>query len=180
MALGLEPIHPRQMVVPPRSTSEGLFSRSNIVDILYYGIMMGLICLANFAIVMFGWGDGNLGVHCNLSYDEDNCYLVYRARGALFATMTVLLLLHGYTCRDLKHPAWSWKALTTKQNYYLHASTLFGFAIMFVTLYVPVLNTHVFRHAPIDWEWGMVAASTLVYIILAESWKWLRRTWLTI
>ncbi|CAO3590449.1 unnamed protein product [Absidia cylindrospora] len=175
MALGLEPVHPRQMLVPPRPTSEGLFSRSNVVDILYYGVMMGLICLANFAIVIFGWGDGNLGSNCNLNYDEE-CFLVYRARGALFATMTVLLLLHGYTCRDLKHPAWSWKALTTKQNYYLHASTAFGFAIMFVTLYVPVLNTQVFRHSGITWEWGMVAASTVVYIILAEGWKYLRRT----
>ncbi|KAI8096277.1 potassium/sodium efflux P-type ATPase [Halteromyces radiatus] len=178
MALGLEPVHPQQMLVPPRSTSEGLFSRSNVVDILYYGVMMGLICLANFAIVIFGWGDGNLGSNCNLHYDS-SCFLVYRARGALFATMTVLLLLHGYTCRDLKHPAWSWKALTTKQNYYLHGSTIFGFSIMFVALYVPVLNTEVFRHAPIDWEWGMVAASTLVYIAFAEGWKWLRRTWLT-
>ncbi|CAO3650901.1 unnamed protein product [Cunninghamella echinulata] len=178
MALGLEPVHPRQMLVPPRSNKESLFCTSNIIDILYYGVMMGLICLADFAVVIYGWGNGDadLGRKCNLEYNE-TCHVVFRARGALFAAMTVLLLVHGYTCRDLERPVWL-RLFTMKQNYYLHASVAFGFAIMFITLYVPVLNTQVFRHAPIDWEWGLVAASTLAYIILAEGWKLLRQKWL--
>ncbi|CAO3652733.1 unnamed protein product [Cunninghamella blakesleeana] len=175
MALGLEPVHPRQMLVPPRSNKESLFCTSNIIDILYYGVMMGLICLANFAIVIYTSGGGDLGEGCNLNYNE-TCYYVFRARGALFAAMTVLLLVHGYTCRDLERVIWI-RMFTMKQNYYLHASILFGFAIMFITIYVPVLNTVVFRHAPITWEWGMVAVSTVVYIVLAEGWKVLRRYW---
>ncbi|ORX63022.1 potassium/sodium efflux P-type ATPase, partial [Hesseltinella vesiculosa] len=174
MALGLEPVHPRQMQVPPRDNNEGLFSRSNIIDILFYGIMMGLICLADFCYVMFTWGEGNFGTDCNLSYGPD-CYWVYRARGCLFATMTVLLLIHGYTCRDLKHPAYSLRVIFGPQNYYLHASIAFGLAIMFVALYVPVLNTQVFRHEGITIEWVVVFISSIVYIILAEGWKYLRR-----
>ncbi|KAI9303852.1 potassium/sodium efflux P-type ATPase [Cunninghamella echinulata] len=178
MALGLEPVHPRQMLVPPRSNKESLFCTSNIIDILYYGVMMGLICLADFAVVIYGWGNGDvdLGRKCNLEYN-DSCHVVFRARGALFAAMTVLLLVHGYTCRDLERPVWI-RLFTMKQNYYLHASVAFGFAIMFITIYVPVLNTKVFRHAPIDWEWGLVAASTIAYIILAEGWKMIRQKWL--
>ncbi|KAI8069491.1 potassium/sodium efflux P-type ATPase [Gongronella butleri] len=174
MALGLEPVHPRQMLVPPRDNNESLFCRSNVVDILYYGIMMGLICLADFCYVIFTWGGGNFGENCNLHYDE-NCYWVYRARGCLFATMTVLLLIHGYTCRDLKHPAYSFKVVFGKQNWYLHGAVLFGFAIMFIALYVPVLNTQVFRHEGITIEWVVVFISTIVYMILAEGWKYLRR-----
>ncbi|KAI7898759.1 potassium/sodium efflux P-type ATPase [Cokeromyces recurvatus] len=184
MALGLEPVHPQQMLVPPRSDKESLFCNRNIIDILYYGIMMGLICLANYAIVIYVYGSGSLGIDCNMSFNQnphkDTCYDVYHARGALFVTMTILLLIHAQTCRDLVNPTWTWKGLTGKQNYHMYASWVFGFSIMFIVLYVPVINTEVFKHLPITWEWGMVAASVVVYIILAESYKFIKRKFFTI
>jgi Na+-exporting ATPase len=137
MALGLEHVHPKQMLVPPRTDKESLFCYRNIIDILYYGVMMGLICLANYAMVIYVFGNGSLGTNCNKEYN-DTCFYVYRARGALFVTMTVLLLLHAHTCRDLVNPTWTWKGITQKQNYYMYMSWLFGFGIMFIVLYVPV------------------------------------------
>ncbi|KAI8084183.1 uncharacterized protein B0P05DRAFT_466593 [Gilbertella persicaria] len=179
MALGLEPVHPKQMSVPPRTEKESLFCYRNIIDILYYGIMMGLICLANYAIVIYGYGSGDLGIDCNKSLNQneyrDTCIDVYHARGALFVNMTVLLLLHAQTCRDLMMPTWTWKGFTRRQNYYMYASWVFGFGIMFIVLYVPVINTEVFKHLGISWEWGMAAASTIVYIILVELYKWIKR-----
>jgi hypothetical protein len=38
-----------------------------------------------------------------------------------------------------------------------------------------VINTEVFKHLPITWEWGMVAASVVVYIALAELYKLVKR-----
>ncbi|KAI9486735.1 MAG: potassium/sodium efflux P-type ATPase [Benjaminiella poitrasii] len=179
MALGLEPVHPQQMLVPPRTEKESLFCYRNIIDILYYGVMMGLICLANYAIVIYVYGPGDLGINCNLALnqnpDKETCYIIYNARGALFVTMTVLLLLHAHTCRDLVNPTWTWKVLTGRQNFYMYASWIFGFGIMFIVLYVPVINTEVFKHSPITWEWGMVAASVVVYIFLAEGYKLIKR-----
>ncbi|KAI8647385.1 potassium/sodium efflux P-type ATPase [Parasitella parasitica] len=184
MALGLEKVHPQQMLVRPRTSKESLFCNRNIIDICYYGVMMGLICMANYAIVIYGYGDGSLGVNCNLSFNSnefrDTCVDVYRARGALFVTMTVLLLLHAQTCRDLVNPTWTWKNLAGEQNYYMYYSWVFGFGIMFIVLYVPVVNTEVFKHLPITWEWGMVAASVIVYIILAESYKLFKRKFFAI
>jgi potassium/sodium efflux P-type ATPase len=142
MALGLEKVHPQQMLVRPRTNKESLFCNRNIIDILYYGVMMGLICMANYAVVIYGYGNGSLGTNCNHSFNanefRDTCVDVYRARGALFVTMTVLLLLHAQTCRDLVNPTWTWKNLTGDQNYYMYWSWLFGFGIMFIVLYVPV------------------------------------------
>ncbi|KAG2176887.1 hypothetical protein INT43_007541 [Umbelopsis isabellina] len=170
MSLGLEPIGADAMRVPPRRRDEGLFCRSNVVDIVFYGFMMGIICLCNFVVVIFGYGDGNLGTECNRGLNE-GCELVFKARGALFATMTLLILLHGFTCRDLLHSTWNWKTLTGPQNKYLFYSFGVGFVLLIITLYVPVLNTSVFKHSPIDWEWGMVIASCFVYIGIAELWK---------
>ncbi|KAG2190996.1 hypothetical protein INT46_011278 [Mucor plumbeus] len=174
MSLGLEPVHKDQMLQPPRSEKDGLFSKSNLIDIVFYGFSIGVICLANFIIVLYGYGTGNLGEDCNGHYNE-TCDEVFRARGALFATLTVIVLLHGFTCRDLRNSTWSYSALRGPQNKYLYWSTLFGFILLIVALYVPVLNTDVFRHKPITWEWGMTAASVLLYIAVAESYKWVKR-----
>ncbi|KAG2196203.1 hypothetical protein INT47_004729 [Mucor saturninus] len=174
MSLGLEPIHADQMLEPPRSSKDGLFRVSNLVDIMFYGITIGVICLMNFIVVLYGYGTGELGIDCNGHYN-DTCDEVFRARGALFATLTVIVLLHGFTCRDLRNSTWSISALKGPQNKYLFWSTLFGFILLIVALYVPVLNTDVFRHKPITWEWGMTAASVVVYILIAEGYKWCKR-----
>lgn len=170
MSLGLEPIAPDAMKVAPRRRKEGLFAWSNVIDILFYGFMIGIICFCNFVIVIYGYGDGDLGERCNEGLFP-GCELVFRARGTLFAVLTVLVLLHGFTCRNLIHSTWSWKAFSGNHNKYLYWSFAIGFVLLIVTLYVPVLNTVVFKHSPIDWEWGMVAASCLVYIAIVELWK---------
>ncbi|CAO3676740.1 unnamed protein product [Rhizopus stolonifer] len=174
MSLGLEPIHKDQMLQPPRSRKDGLFSYANLIDIIFYGVSIGVICLLNFIVVLYGWGTGNLGTNCNHSYNE-SCEEVFRARGALFATLTVILLLHGFTCRDLRNPSWTWSALTGPQNKYLYYSTALGLVLCVLVLYVPVLNTEVFKHRPITWEWGMTVASVLVYIATVELYKLIKR-----
>ncbi|RCI03513.1 hypothetical protein CU098_010868 [Rhizopus stolonifer] len=174
LSLGLEPVHKDQMLLPPRTEKDGLFSKSNIIDIIFYGFSIGVICLANFIIVLYGYGTGNLGVDCNGHYN-DTCEEVFRARGALFATLTIIVLLHGFTCRDLRQSTWSISALRGPKNIYLYWSTLFGFILLIIALYVPGLNTSVFRHLPISWEWGMTAASVLFYIAVVESYKWIKR-----
>ncbi|KAI7886637.1 potassium/sodium efflux P-type ATPase [Lichtheimia hyalospora FSU 10163] len=175
MSLGLEPVHPDQMLVPPRPTSEGLFSLSNTIDILFYGFVMGIICLLNFIVVVYAYGGGELGVDCNYEY-TDLCENVFKARGAVFTVLTLMVLLHGFTCRDLQNPIWTWSAWTKrKQNFYLIYSFAACFILCIICLYVPVLNTRVFRHKGIDWEWGMVVASCLLYMALTEIWKKAKR-----
>ncbi|KAI8328399.1 potassium/sodium efflux P-type ATPase [Choanephora cucurbitarum] len=174
LSLGLEPVHKDQMLQPPRTEKDGLFSYSNIIDIIFYGFSIGVICLANFIIVLYGYGTGNLGVDCNGHYN-DTCEEVFRARGALFATLTIIVLLHGFTCRDLRQSTWSISALRGPKNVYLYWSTLFGLILLIIALYVPGLNTSVFRHLPITWEWGMTVASVLFYIAVVETYKWFKR-----
>jgi len=57
----------------------------------------------------------------------------------------------------------------------MYMSWLFGFGIMFIVLYVPVVNTTVFKHSGIGWEWVMVLISIVIYIILAEFYKFIKR-----
>ena len=51
------------------------------------GLWMAALCLSAFSIVMFGFGDGNLGTGCNSDYSEE-CDLVFRARSTTFVCLT--------------------------------------------------------------------------------------------
>lgn len=174
MALGLEPVNPTQMLEPPRKREHGLFRLANLADIFIYGVFIGAIGLINFTVSTHGWGNGDLGEDCNMNYN-DSCENVFRARGGLFLTMTVILLLHSFTCRDLLHSMWNFRFFTRAQNLYLYYTFIFGFALVIITIYVPVLNDVVFRQHGITWEWGMSAASAVVYIIFTEIYKYVKR-----
>ncbi|KAI8137168.1 potassium/sodium efflux P-type ATPase [Fennellomyces sp. T-0311] len=175
MSLGLEPVHPEQMLVPPRPTDEGLFAWRNVIDIIFYGFIIGVICLLNFIVVVYGYGGAELGHGCNHEFTE-SCEVVFKARGAVFTALTIMVLLHAFTCRDLMNPVWTYKGLIKrKQNKYLLWSTAGCLCLMIIALYVPTLNTVVFKHKGITWEWGMVAASCLLYMAITEIYKYFKR-----
>ena len=52
-----------------------------------YGLWIAALCLGAFSLVMFAWGDGNLGFNCNESYNP-TCETVFRARATTFACLT--------------------------------------------------------------------------------------------
>lgn len=50
-----------------------------------------------------------------------------------------------------------------------------GFITVFPIIYVPGLNTVVFKHAPISWEWGIVLVETIMFFSGIEFWKFCKR-----
>ena len=57
--------------------------------------------MANFVIVQYGIADGAQDIHpkCNdaLVGLQPGCEIIYKARGTAFATMNILLMIHGLT-----------------------------------------------------------------------------------
>ncbi|KAJ1655447.1 hypothetical protein IWQ61_004814 [Dispira simplex] len=182
MSLGVEPSSPETMKRAPRPVKYGIFSPEVIMDIFAYGSSMGVICLLNFILVVWGFGDGNLGVDCNEAY-SDSCDTVFRARGTIFTTMTYMLLLHAYNCKDVRQPMWWgwWKkgergfSERFLSNKYLLYSVTGGNLIVFPILYIPTFNTQIFKHKPITWEWGIVGGSIFVFFICSELYKLAKR-----
>jgi hypothetical protein len=37
------------------------------------------------------------------------------------------------------------------------------------------VNTEVFKHKPLTWEWALVIISVIIYIILSELYRWIKR-----
>ncbi|KAK9761502.1 hypothetical protein K7432_013557 [Basidiobolus ranarum] len=176
MSLGLEPANPLTMRVPPRLAKRGLFTHEAIADIVLYGTVMGLIALGNFVLVVYAFGNGSLGTECSRTY-SDSCDEVFRARGTLFTTLTLLFLIHAYNCRSLRQPQWLPKSLPSLfENKALVGSFTFGTIFIFPILYIPYLNTEIFKHKPLTWEWAIVAVSVIVFIVFSELYKFLKRS----
>jgi magnesium-transporting ATPase (P-type) len=133
---------------------------------------MGAIALGNFAAVMYGYFDGYLGERCNENLSEDLCNQTGRARGAVFASFLFVLLIHAFVC---KHPQQSMFTMNLLENKALLWSVTILGASVFPVIFIPVINDKVFLLFPIKWEWGMVFASMLVFVFVAELYKVLRR-----
>ncbi|CAE6456809.1 unnamed protein product [Rhizoctonia solani] len=182
VGLGVEAPAANIMRRPPASLKAGIFSRNVIVDMLWYGFVMGVTCLLSFVTVIWGAGHGDLGEHCNKSYA--GCETIFRARSVVFVTLTLQNLLVAWELKSLDRSLFNlypnsnvFKDLWNNQM--LFWSVIFGMATIPICLYVPRFNTVVFRHAPIGWEWGVVFGMTAVFIGAVELWKMLvrRRGW---
>ena len=184
MGLGLEIAAPDIMARPPQSLKTGIFTREIIVDILVYGLWMACLCLSSFSLVMFGFGDGNLGSNCNGSYTEE-CDTVFRARATTFVCLTWFALFLAWEMVNMRRSFFRMQPKSKKyftqwmydvwRNQFLFWAVIAGFVTIFPTLYIPVINHVVFKHTGISWEWGVVLVEALLFFGGVESWKWVKR-----
>lgn len=72
-----------------------------LVDMVVYGLWSTLLCLSSFVLVVYGFGDGNLGTGCNETYGE-SCELVFRARATTFACLTWFALFFAWEMIDMR------------------------------------------------------------------------------
>ena len=150
-----------------------------------YGVLMGGLTLATFVIVIYAANDGNLGKDCNKHFG-DSCGPVFRARAAVFAELTWLILLSAWEFKDLRrslfrlHPNDDRKFPLfhdVYENKFLFWSVVIAAVSVFPVVYIPVLNESVFKHTAISWEWGVVVGFTILYIVGLEAWKFVKRTY---
>ncbi|WAO92354.1 Hypothetical protein NCS54_00985900 [Fusarium falciforme] len=160
MGLGFEIAAPDIMQRPPQNLKQGVFTPELLIDMVVYGLWMSALCLASFVLVLYGFGNGkaDIGENCNNEYSED-CKVIFRARATTFACLTWFALFL----------AWE------MGNQFLFWAIVAGFITMFPLIYIPTLNTVVFKHAPISWEWGIVFVEAIIFFLGIETWKWMKR-----
>ena len=100
LALGIEPTARDVMDKGPEAF-QAIFTLSWYLDTIGYGIFMGAQCLANFTIVTYGVGSGEILPKCNdhLVGLLPGCETVFAARGTAFATLQLILMAHAITVR---------------------------------------------------------------------------------
>ncbi len=184
MGLGVEVAAPDIMARPPQSLKKGIFTIEIMVDILVYGLWMAALCLASFSIVLFGFGDGNLGANCNASYSAE-CDTVFRARATTFVCLTWFALFLAWEMVNMRRSFFRMQPQSKKyftqwmhdvwRNQFLFWAVIAGFVTIFPTLYIPVINHVVFKHEGITWEWGVVFIEATLFVGGVEAWKWAKR-----
>ncbi|KAL4804215.1 hypothetical protein BDV18DRAFT_142725 [Aspergillus unguis] len=183
MGLGMEVAAPDIMDRPPQ-TKQGIFTWEIIVDILVYGLWTAALCLSAFSLRMWGFGDGDLARGCNSDYSEA-CDLVFRARATTFVCLTWFALFLAWEMVNLRLSFFRMQPGSKKyftqwmydvwRNKFLFWSIMAGWITTFPILYIPKLNTVVFKHTGISWEWGIVFVEAVLFFIGVEAWKWAKR-----
>ena len=184
MGLGLEIAAPDILARPPMDLKAGVFTWEVCFDMLAYGLWMAALCLSSFLLVVYGFSDGNLGSECNERY-SDECETVFRARATTFVSLTWFALFLAWEMVDTRRSFFRMQPDSKRyftqwmfdvwRNKFLFWSVIAGFVTIFPTIYIPVLNHDVFKHAPISWEWGIVFVEATLFFLGCETWKWGKR-----
>ncbi|KAL3477238.1 hypothetical protein BJX99DRAFT_226586 [Aspergillus californicus] len=183
MGLGMEIAAPDIMDRPPQS-KQGIFTWEIIIDMLVYGLWMAALCLTAFSLVLYVWGDGNLGSGCNGSYSTE-CDTVFRARATTFVCMTWFALFLAWEMINMRRSFFRMQPGSKRyftqwmvdvwRNKFLFCGVMLGFVTTFPALYIPVINDVVFKHVGISWEWGVVIVEAILFFAGVELWKWCKR-----
>lgn len=184
MGLGLESAEPEIMDKDPKPSKESVFSWKMIIDLFVYGVWMAACCLGCFVVVIYAFGNGELGSECNKDYGSQ-CRWVFRARSASFATMTWCALILAWEVIDMEKSLFKMKYETDTpytqfmrdlwSNQFLFWSVIAGFISCFPVIYIPVINKDVFLHGPIGKEWGIAIAYSALFWIGCEVYKFIKR-----
>jgi potassium/sodium efflux P-type ATPase len=161
MGLGFEIAAPDVLRRPPQNLKRGIFTIELMVDMVVYGIWMGSLCLSSFVIVLYGFYDGIGNARgCNDSIGG-GCTEEFRARATCFACLTWCSLFLAWEVLSMRRSFFRMQPGSKKyftqwiydiwRNPFLFWAIVAGFVTIFPVLYIPTLNTVVFKHAGISW-----------------------------
>lgn len=157
MGLGMEVASPDILGRPPQDLRRGVFTLEVMFDMLAYGLWMSALCLSSFLLVVYGFGDGNLGSGCNGSYSAQ-CDTVFRARATTFVSLTWFALFLAWEMVDMRRSFFRMQPESKRyftqwmfdvwRNKFLFWAIIAGFVTVFPTLYIPVSCTALSATSP--------------------------------
>lgn len=155
LALGFDEAESDSMKNPPRNTKKGIFRKADLIFILYHGIIMAVLMLAVFFIELYIKG-GTLE----------------KARTMAFAMLVLVQLAQAFNAKSTGSSLFRREIFSNKG---LIAAVLFSFILLLAGMYLPFLSG-VFEQVELrPQDWLELGAGVVVFIILAEIFKFVRR-----
>ncbi|KAF2110544.1 hypothetical protein BDV96DRAFT_615125 [Lophiotrema nucula] len=131
--LGLEKAVYNIMSRPPHNTKLGVFSLQIITDMIVYGH------------------------ECNKTWSP-SCDTVFRARSAVVAELTWLLLISAWEIKSIR-----------RSMFRLDPHSSSRALIVFPCVYIPGFNDKVFKQRPISWEWALSVGAVVMFVAGIET-----------
>jgi len=168
---------------PPHDNKKGVFTTQILIDMMVYGMLMGSLTLLTFVVIIYGVNAGELGSDCNKQF-SDSCIPVFRARAAVFAELTWLILISAWEFKSIRRSMFRLDPHSESrfplfadlyENKFLFWSVVIGAVSVFPAVYIPYVNTKVFKHTGITWEWALSFGAIFIFVIGIEAWKAVKR-----
>ncbi|MBQ4325025.1 MAG: cation-translocating P-type ATPase [Clostridia bacterium] len=167
-ALGMEHAESNIMHRPPRDKKEGILSGGLGTDVVYQGVMVGILTLAAYFIghlmevVLHG---GGLSTYWATWQDSPDGVTM------AFLTMSMAEIFHSYNMRSERGSIFGIKS----HNKYLFAAMAFSFVMTAAVIYVPFLRD-MFKFTSIDFvEYAVAIGIALLVIPTVEIVKVFQR-----
>ena len=109
---------------------------------------------------------------------------VFRARAAVFAELTWLILISAWEFKSIRRSLFRLDPYSTKtfplfhdvyENKFLFWAVAIGAVSVFPAVYIPGLNHKVFKQTGISWEWGLAFGAVVVFVMGVEALTGVRR-----
>ncbi|KNC99367.1 potassium/sodium efflux P-type ATPase, fungal-type [Spizellomyces punctatus DAOM BR117] len=172
-SLSTQPAARTLMSEPPRPATESLFNKDIVMDFGFYTFVMTCLLLGSFYTALFVEG-GVQSVKCDENFDE-GCRGLYRARATLLCVFSLVLMVQAIHVRSKGLQWMNKRGLKATWDDRVWMSS---FVVVVTTLVVVTMVESIARvmgMAPISWEWGLVWASVLFFVLAGEVYKSVKR-----
>jgi len=162
LALGVDPAASDLMLSPPRSPSQGILGRRELLGMLFVGMVMaGAALLLTASPSLMPW---------LLPADADAATASAMARTMAYATLGASPLVHAFSCRSRRQSVWA----SRPPNRWLWLAVFIGALLLGLT-FLPGTRLLFHTTALTLRAWGMVAALSILPLPAVELAKWIER-----
>ncbi|GAX03278.1 cation-transporting ATPase [Secundilactobacillus pentosiphilus] len=160
IALGLEPAEPNIMKRKPRGRSSNFFSGGVFGNVIYQGLLEGLITLGVYGLSL------QFPVHASGQLAHADALTM------AFATLGLIQLFHAFNSKSIHDSIFK---VGLFKNRSLNWAILTAFLLLAVTIVVPGFNT-IFHLTELNiLQWGIVFSAGILMIAIVEVVKFVQR-----
>ncbi|HBF75213.1 MAG TPA: ATPase [Lactobacillus sp.] len=160
IALGLEPAEPNIMKRKPRGRSSNFFSGGVFGNVIYQGLLEGLITLGVYGLSI------KFPVHASAQLAHADALTM------AFATLGMIQLFHAFNSKSIHESIFK---VGLFKNRSLNWAILTAFLLLAVTIVVPGFNT-IFHLTELNGlQWGIVLGAGILMIAIVEIVKLVQR-----
>ncbi len=154
IALGLEAAEKNIMKRPPRDKKEGIFSGGLGIDVVYQGLMVGILTLVAYFIgVNLQYGNG---WYQAVVVNEEHSMI---GMTMAFLTMSMSEIFHSYNMRSERGSIFSLKT----HNKWLFGAMMFSFVMTALVMFIPLLRG-IFGFALLPWYGYLIAVGLALLV----------------